>query len=114
MNHTKRFLVSVVIGLCAALTLSSIPVYASANPQEPSGEAVVRGGEILAAALNASTAGVPRAGRNVAAGAPPASVAPPSAKPQDTAKKGKTKVMWISLISGFAVSGVLIHHYATS
>lgn len=41
---------------------------------------------------------------------------PPRGLPQDPSaspRKGMSKVTWAALIAGFAVTGVLVYHYAT-
>ncbi|MBI4471851.1 MAG: hypothetical protein HY646_04225 [Acidobacteria bacterium] len=69
-------------------------------------EAFIRGGKAIEAALMAKTEAEPLAvSRAVPAGKP----APP---PPQMSGGGMNKMVWAGLIAGFAVSGILVYHFA--
>lgn len=108
MKGLSRLIVTV---LSVALLINSVSVYAAGPSAEaPRHEAFLRGGNAIAEALNAKTETVRLVSPAIEEAIPAQPVPMPA--PQE-GKKSMNKAVWASLIAGFAVSGILIYHYAT-
>jgi len=101
----------VIAGLTAVVLLGATQVWAAElSREELRREAFVRGGQAIAAALNAKAEVEPFVLEAVGENVPPS---PPRTPAPQSSGTGMSKWVWAGLIAGFAASGALIYHYAT-
>ena len=110
MKFRNRNLIRFTAGLCIAFLLNATQMWAAGpTSEELRREAFVRGGSAIAVALNAKAEVEPVTSTAVGKTVLPAPPRPAAPQPGI----GMNKWVWVALITGFAVSGGLIYHYAT-
>jgi hypothetical protein len=116
MKITKA--VSRFIGslLCAVLIFNGLPLHAAGSGEELKHEAFLRGGDAIAVALTTPSASTPAVSRAIAEAMPAAPPAPdpaPAPARKQAGSKGISKLMWATLIGGFAAGGAIVYWTAT-
>ena len=114
MKITKAVLRITVSLLCAVLLFNGLPLNAAGPAAELRHEAFMRGGNAIAAALNAPE-NAPVVSKAIEETIPAASGAPaPAPAPQaKSSSSSMSKPMWAILIGGFTASGIIIYKVAS-
>jgi hypothetical protein len=114
MKITRAVLRITVSLLCAVLIFNGLPLHAAGPSEELRHEAFLRGGQAIANALTVNSEPpvvIARLMEEPRAAMPPAPA--PAPRPQAVKKSGMSKLMWASLIGGFAVGGAVVYWVAT-
>jgi len=113
MKITKAVSRITISLLCAVLILNGLPLNAAGPNAELRHEAFLRGGDAIAAALNAPADNATVVGKAIEEALPATPPAPAPAPPQAGQSKGMSKLMWGVLIGGFVASGAIVYWAAT-